>query len=85
MRLVRVRALPPLVVLLVVLAIALEPLDVAVALEVEDVGREAVEEPAVMRDDIFRNAGGQLRSRHEFPLPRILRVVVGGHRSEVGE
>jgi hypothetical protein len=85
MRLVRVRALPPLVVLLVVLAIALEPLDVAVALEGQDVGGDAVEEPAVVGDDISHNAGGQLRTRHGFPLPQNLRVVVAGHRSEVGK
>src|SRR5262245_54759299 len=36
---------------LVVLIVSLEPLDMAVALEREHVGRDAVEEPAVVRDD----------------------------------
>jgi hypothetical protein len=58
----------------VVLAIALEPLDVAVAFEGQNVGRDASDEPAIMGDDIFRNDCGQLRGRHEIPLPRILRV-----------
>jgi hypothetical protein len=52
MRLVRVRAHALLAVLLVVLAIALEPLDVAVAFEGEDVGRETVEEPAVVGGEL---------------------------------
>jgi hypothetical protein len=85
MRLVRVRADPLLAVLLVVLAVALESLDVAVALEGEHVGRAAIEEPAVVGDDIFRNAGGRLRARHGFPLPWILGVVVAGNRTEAGE
>src|SRR5690606_4043472 len=47
---VRLRALgaePALLVFLVLAVVALEELDVAVALEGEDVGRDAVEEPAV--------------------------------------
>src|SRR5690606_34479649 len=39
-----------LLVLLVGLEVALEPFDVAVALEGEDVGGEAVQEPAVVAD-----------------------------------
>ena len=39
---------PP--VVLVLLEVALEPFDVAVALERQDVGRDAVEEPAIVRD-----------------------------------
>ena len=35
----------------VVLVVALEPLDVAVAFEGEDVGRDAVEEPSIVADD----------------------------------
>src|SRR5215470_9135533 len=42
---------PAHLVLLVVLVVALEPLDVAIALEGEDVGGDAVEEPAVVADD----------------------------------
>jgi hypothetical protein len=41
--LIRIRLEPPLAVLLVVLVAALEPLDAAVALEVEHVGGDAVE------------------------------------------
>ena len=50
MGLVGVRAEAPLAVPLVVLVVALEPLDVTVALEGQDVGGDAVEEPAVMRN-----------------------------------
>ena len=46
-----VLAQSPLLVLLVILEIALEPFDVAVALEGEDVGGDAVEEEAVVADD----------------------------------
>jgi len=55
----RVRAQPPHLVLLVVLEVALEPLDVTVALEGEDVGGDAVEEPAVVADD--DGAAGKIR------------------------
>jgi hypothetical protein len=51
MRLIRLRTHLPLAILLVVLVVALEPLDVAVTLEGEDVGRDTVEEPAIMGDD----------------------------------
>src|ERR1700761_5131212 len=40
-----------LLVVLIGLEVALEPLHVAVALEGEDVGAQAVEEPAVVADD----------------------------------
>src|SRR5688500_692229 len=49
-RLIRVRAEPPLAIGFVVLVIALEPDDLAVALEREDVRGDAVEEPAVVAD-----------------------------------
>src|SRR5688572_23838245 len=49
-RSVRLRAHPPPLVLLVGFEIAFEPFDVAVALEGEDVGGEAVEEEAVVAD-----------------------------------
>ena len=48
----------PQAVLLVVLVVALEPLDVAVALVGQHVGGDAVEEPAVVGDHDFTNAGG---------------------------
>ena len=40
-----------LLVFLVILEVALEPFDVAVALEGEDMGGDAVEEPAIVADD----------------------------------
>src|SRR6478609_6014171 len=46
-----VLAEPAHLVLLVVLEVALEPFDMAVAFEGQDVGRDAVEEPAIMADD----------------------------------
>ena len=52
----RLRTQPPQLVLLVFLEIALEPFDMGVALEGEHVGRHAVEEHAVVRDD-HRAAG----------------------------
>src|SRR6188768_3865425 len=42
---------PPLLVLLVVGEIALEPLDVAVPLEGQDVGGDPIQEEAIMADD----------------------------------
>src|SRR5579863_2108147 len=44
-------AQPPHFVFLVVLEIALEPFDIAVAFEGEDVGGDPVEEPAIVADD----------------------------------
>ena len=46
-----VGAEPAHLVLLVILEIGLEPLDMAVPFEGEDVRRDAVEEPAAMADD----------------------------------
>src|SRR5689334_8135188 len=46
---------------LVVLEVALEPLDMAVALEGEHVGRDAVEEPAIVADD--HRAAGEILQR----------------------
>jgi hypothetical protein len=51
LRLHGVRPEPPDLVGLVVLEVALEPFDVGVALEGEDVGADAVEEEAVVADD----------------------------------
>jgi hypothetical protein len=50
---------PALLVLLVVLEVALEPLDMGVALEGEDVGADAVEEEAVVGD--HHGAAGEVR------------------------
>src|SRR6185503_2321850 len=52
---------PPHLVLLIGLEIALEPFDAAVALGGEDVGREAVEEEAVVADD--HRAAGEILER----------------------
>src|SRR6266568_7267102 len=54
-------AKPPLLVLLVILEIALEPFDVALALERQHVGGDAVEEPAVVADD--DRAAGEILER----------------------
>src|SRR5690606_9755490 len=48
-------------VLFVLAVIALEELDVAVALEGQDMGRDAVEEPAVVRD--HEGVAGELQQR----------------------
>src|SRR5713101_5299560 len=56
MRLVGVAAQTAVAVGLVILVVALEPFDVAVALEGQHVGGDAVEEPAIMADD-HRTAG----------------------------
>jgi len=56
-----VGAEPAHLVLLVVLEVALKPFDVALALESEDVRRNAVEEPAVMADD--HGAAGEIFQR----------------------
>src|SRR3954470_931370 len=47
----RVLAQAPLLVLFIGLEIALEPFDMAVALEGEDVGRDPIEEEAIVADD----------------------------------
>ena len=47
-------------VLLIVLEIAFEPFDVAVALERQDVGGDAIEKPAIVADD-YRAAGNILQ------------------------
>src|SRR5205814_6391522 len=50
-RLIRVDAQPPLLVGFIILEIAFEPFDMAVALEGQHVGGDTVQEPAVMADD----------------------------------
>ncbi len=60
---------------LVVLEVALEPFDVAVALEGEDVGGDAVEEPAVVADD--HGAAGEILQRLLERAQRLDVEVVG--------
>src|SRR5437870_2981389 len=72
----RIRAEPAHLVLLVVLIVALEPLDMALALEGEDVRSDAIEEPAIVADD--HGAAGEIL---QCLLERTQRVdveVVGG-------
>src|SRR5260370_15404009 len=68
----RLDAQPAHLVLLVVLVIAFEPLDTAVALESENVGGDAVEKPAVVADD--DGAAGKILERL---FQRAQRVDVG--------
>src|SRR5690242_9267713 len=65
-----------LLVVLVGLEVAFEPLDLAVALEGEDVGAEAVEEPAVVAD--HHRAAGEVVQRRLQRLQRLDVEVVGG-------
>src|SRR3954453_1754402 len=72
----RVGPQPAHLVLLVILEIALEPLDVAVALEREDVGGDTVQEPAIVADD--DGAAGKILERL-FQRPQRVDVeIVGG-------
>ena len=57
----RIHAEPAHLVLLVVLEVALEPFDMAVALEGQNVRGDAVEEPAIMADD--DGAAGEILQR----------------------
>ena len=66
---------PPHLVGLVVLEVALEPFDMAVALEGEHVGRDAVEEPAVVADD--DGAAGEILQRLFERAQRIDVEIVG--------
>ena len=60
---------------LVVLVVALEPDDLAVALEGQDVGGDAVEEPAVVADD--HGAAGEAQQRLLQRAQRVDVEVVG--------
>src|SRR5437879_6803153 len=62
-------------VLFVVLEIAFEPLDMAVAFEGQDMGRDAVEEPAIMADD--DGAAGEILQRLFERAERVDVEVVG--------
>jgi hypothetical protein len=71
----RIHAEPPRLVGLIVLEVALEPLDVALALEGEHVGRDAVEESAVVTDD--HGAAGEILQRLLERAQRVDVEVVG--------
>jgi hypothetical protein len=74
-RLVGVDAEAALLVGLVVLEVALEPFDMAVAFEGQHVGGDAVEEPAVMADD--HGAAGESSSASSSARKRVDVEVVG--------
>src|SRR5262245_60635509 len=71
----RVLAEAALLVLLVILEIALEPLDVAVALEGQNVGGNAIEEEAVVADD--DGAAGEILERRFERGQRLDIEIVG--------
>src|SRR6516162_10202949 len=62
-------------VLLVVLEVAFEPFDVAVAFEGQNVGGDAVEEPAVVADD--HGAAGEILERLLQRTKRVDIEIVG--------
>ena len=62
-------------VLLIVLEVTLEPFDVAVAFEGQDVGRNTIEDPAVMADD--HGAAGEILQRLFQRAQRIDVEIVG--------
>src|SRR6201996_3904045 len=70
-----VLAEPAHLVFFVVLEIALEPFDMAVAFEGQDVGSDAVEEPAIMADD--DGAAGKILQRLFQRAQRIDVEIVG--------
>src|SRR5438067_2482586 len=76
MRDCRIRTQAAHLVLLILLEIALEPLDMAVALESQDVGRDAIEEPAIVADD--HGATGEILQRLLKRAQRVDVEVVGG-------
>ena len=68
MRRIRIRPEALLAIHFVVLVVALEPLDVTVGFERQDVRRDAIEEPAIMRDHDFPSASDRLRPQHRLHL-----------------
>src|SRR5580704_6465579 len=76
MRLSGVFPFAPLVVLDVFLVVPLEPNDLRVAFESENVGRNPVEEPAVVRDD--HGAAGEGHQRLLERTQRLDVEIVGG-------
>src|SRR5262245_49840466 len=75
MRLLGILAAPLLEVLDVLRVVALEPHYLAVALESEDVGRDAVQEPAVVGDD---DGAAREREQRFFQCAQRLDVEVVG-------
>ncbi len=71
----RVLAEPAHLVLFIILEVALEPFDVAVALERQDMRRDAVEEPAIVADD--DGAAGEILQRFFQRAQRIDVEIVG--------
>ena len=61
MRLLGLGAEPALAISLVIGVVALEPHDLAVAFEGQDMGRDAIEEPAIMGDN--HGAAGKILER----------------------
>src|SRR6267154_577867 len=72
----RIHAQPALLVFLVILEIAFEPFHMAVAFERQDVGRDAVEEPAIVADD--DGATGEVLQRILERPQRIDVEIIGG-------
>src|SRR3954469_3763506 len=76
MRLVCIDPLPPLEIFDVALIVALEPHRLRIALEGENVGRDAIEEPAIVGD--YHRAGGKIDESF-LESPQSIDVeVVGG-------
>ena len=74
-RLLGIGAEAALLVGLVIRVIALEPFDLAVALEGEDVSRDAVEEPAIVGD--HHGAAGEIEQRFLERAQRVDVEIVG--------
>src|SRR5262249_22398853 len=72
----RIRPQSPHLVLLVILEIALEPFNMAFALEGQDVGGDAVEKPAVVADN--DGAAGEILKRLLERAQRVDVEIVGG-------
>jgi hypothetical protein len=71
---------PAHLVFFIVLEIAFEPFDVAIALKGEDVGGDAVEEPAVVADD--HGAAGEILQRLFERAQRVDVEIVGPEIAE---
>ena len=75
-----INAQAALLVFFVIREIALEPLDMAIALEGQDVRRDAIEEPAIVADD--DGAAGIILERLFERAQRVHVEVVGGFVEE---
>src|SRR3974390_305537 len=71
----RIDAEPAHLVFLVILEVAFEPFDMAVALEGQDVGGDAIEEPAIVADD--HGAAGEIFQRLLERAQRVNVEIVG--------